>query len=178
MNRSSTLASQVRVTTIAEEDIATMATPHDSRVRAALGEPLCPSGRCAVGSMLTGLVGPNGTVQQLRTVIPVDALFVRDASRGREPDLRFRFTEPCAGGGCLHDTGGRCGLIDRVLESDVETNPPAGSGVPMGVPTLVPCPIRSRCVWFAQHKAAACAVCPTVTRGPFPHQPHEGEEGA
>jgi hypothetical protein len=125
------------------------------------GEELCPSGRCAEGSVLLGIVNTDGTVAYLRPQMQVDAEFVNTAQRGRDPGKRFRFAEPCAEGGCGHWGDGRCTLIDRVLTG---SNGP-GHASDAGLPT---CSIRPSCRWFAQRGRAACAVCPLVVRNPDP----------
>lgn len=94
-------------------------------------------------------------VQQLRTVIPVDDLFVRVAADGRAPGVRFRFAEPCAGAACAHHDGSICTLVERLAPARAES----ANGQ-----DLRPCPIRRDCVWFAQAGASACTVCPSVVR--------------
>ena len=49
--------------------------------------------------------------------VHTDADFVRDAHRGRSPETRFRFAQPCAESRCSQWTGSRCGVIDQALAS-------------------------------------------------------------
>jgi hypothetical protein len=117
-------------------------------------EPLtCPSSRAEPGATLLGVVNADGTVGYLSPAVTVDEAFVERARRGRAPEKRFRFAGACVESGCAQWTGSRCGVIDRVLGSDLEA--PERAGLPR-------CAIRSSCRWFAQSGAEACGVCPLV----------------
>jgi len=120
-------------------------------------ERLCPSGRCEEGAILLGIVGKDGVVGYVRPQMTVDEDFVRKARKGRKPEERFRFSQPCIESGCNHWTGSRCGVIDRALRAAEEARLAAApdGGLPK-------CTIRSRCRWFAQLGRRACAVCPLV----------------
>lgn len=131
-------------------------------------ELLCPSGRCSVGSSLIGIVGPDGRLGYLTPPLEVDARFVEISKRGRAPESRFRFSEPCLGQNCEHWADNECGLIGRMCAS--ADNQPAlsdDSGLPR-------CGIRSRCRWFNQRGREACGVCPFVVR--VPRLPHMDDE--
>jgi hypothetical protein len=112
---------------------------------------LCPSARCEPDALLIGIVGPTGRVGHLTPALAVDEDFVVQAHKGRAPEKRFRFAQPCTEDGCQHWTGTRCGVVDAALSRDLE---PAES--------LPRCGIRSGCRWFAQSGANACRVCPLV----------------
>lgn len=114
----------------------------------------CPSGRCREGATLLGIVGPDGRLGHLDPPIPVDAGFAAKARKGRDPESRFRFAEPCGRSGCAQWDEDHCGLIEEILVAR-EPQPPTG---------LVRCGIRPSCQWFAQRGAAACEVCPLVVR--------------
>lgn len=119
-------------------------------------EALCPSARCEEGAILLGLVAADGRVAYLRPEARIDAEFVREARRGRAPEKRFRFADTCVEGRCAQWTGERCGLIDRVLESeDAVANGAEQRPLPR-------CAIRTRCRWFGQQGREACAACPLV----------------
>lgn len=107
------------------------------------------------GSTLLGIVGPNGRLGYVSPSMTIDADFVRRAHRGRSPESRFRFAEPCAESGCAQWAGDRCGLIDEMLST---------SAAPQPVQILPRCGIRHSCRWFAQRGAAACDICPLVVR--------------
>jgi hypothetical protein len=126
------------------------------------GSATCPSGRCEEGATLLGIVGPDGILGYVAPPMTIDADFVSRARRGRTPESRFRFAEPCAEGRCAQWTGDRCGLIDELLES------PGGSAAARERPTdrLPRCGIRGSCRWFAQRAADACRICPLVVRTP------------
>ena len=83
----------------------------------------------------------------------IDDDFVAIAHRGRTPEARFRFAEPCAQRSCANWADDRCGLVGdlRAELAPVTT----GSDLPA-------CGIRARCVWFAQEGRDACAICPQV----------------
>jgi hypothetical protein len=117
--------------------------------------PTCPSGRCANGALLIGVVGPDGTVRYLGGPAPVDEDFVRAANQGRNPQSRFRFAEPCAKSSCQNWSGHECNLIGDLLED-------APKSLIDEAQVLPRCGIRDRCVWFAQRGRPACAVCPLV----------------
>jgi hypothetical protein len=121
---------------------------------------LCPSGRCAVGSHLIGIVGSDGRLGYVTPPLEVDATFVEVSKRGRAPESRFRFSEPCLGHNCEHWAGNECGLIGRMCAS--ADNQPTD----LDYSELPRCGIRNRCRWFSQRGREACAVCPMVVRIP------------
>jgi hypothetical protein len=120
-------------------------------------EPFCPSGLCNEGAILLGIVGVDGIVGYITPQMTVDADFVHEARRGRTPEARFRFAQPCIKGQCGQWTGSRCGLIDRLLQS-----PEAKEIVEPFQGPLPKCTIRSSCRWFAQIGTKACALCPLI----------------
>jgi hypothetical protein len=118
------------------------------------GEPiLCPSARCEEGSIFLGIVLGDGRMVYASDRIILDQEFVQIAHEGRPPEKRFRFASPCVKGTCRQWTGSSCGVIETVIEK-LASFPSCGE-----LPT---CSIRSRCRWFRQRGAAACAVCPEV----------------
>lgn len=112
---------------------------------------LCPSTEARPGTALIGVVGPEGRVGILGRPLPVDEAFLDEANKGRAPEKRFRFAGPCVKSGCRQWSGGRCGVIDRVLAM---SDP--------GAAALAPCAIRGDCRWFAQSGRDACRACPEV----------------
>jgi hypothetical protein len=114
---------------------------------------LCPSARCKRGALLLGVVGADGAVGVTGEDFVVDDDFVRIAGAGRTPEKRFRFADACARSGCSHWTEGACGLIDVVLNRTPIKAPS---------PALKPCAIRTRCRWYFQRGADACAACAFV----------------
>jgi hypothetical protein len=138
-------------------------------------ERLCPSARCEDGALLLGIVAADGVIGYLTPPLMIDHVFVQRAQRGRSPERRFRFAQPCITQGCAQWTGDRCGLIDRALQvaaqqrimADAQPatrsaqstsdmlNTPRDSYIPR-------CGIRARCRWFAQDGLDACGVCPLV----------------
>lgn len=112
----------------------------------------CPSAPAEPGTGLLGVLGPDGKIHNLRTLMPVDQSFL-DAVRVRgAPEERMRFTSRCQTSGCSQWTGTRCGVIDRAMqELEVPSTPPAAE--------LPPCTIRGTCRWFAQNGPAACGTC-------------------
>lgn len=116
-------------------------------------ELFCPSGRCAEGSVLLGVVGADGTVGFVRPQLKVDAEFVRQAEAGRRPEKRLRFAQPCVESGCGHWIGHQCAVVERMLELQTEELLPAAED------ELPHCTIRSHCRWFDQRGRDACGVC-------------------
>ena len=110
---------------------------------------LCPSSTAEPGHLLHGVV-VDGRVVPLDRAVPVDEGFLTKARLHGEPRSRMRFASPCAGSGCEHFAGGRCGVADRVVKPENEPIP------------LQPCAIRDGCRWWKQEGPAACATCPTV----------------
>ena len=115
------------------------------------GDRLCPSAEAAPGAALIGVVGPEGRVGLLGKPLPVDAGFLAKAGKGRALEKRFRFAAPCQKSDCRQWGGGRCGVIDRVMEIVGEIDAP--------LPT---CAIRARCRWYNQRGGTACHACPDV----------------
>ena len=121
------------------------------------GELYCPSACCEEGAILLGVVGAAGVIGYVTPQMTVDADFCRKARRGRMPETRFRFAQPCIKSQCIQWTGDRCGLIDQVLESPEGVSRTGSSPEP-----LPKCVIRPSCRWFAQAGTQACAVCPLI----------------
>ena len=112
---------------------------------------LCPSAPLTPKAQVFGVITGGGQVAFLDKAIAVDAGFVEEAKRGREPERRFRFAAPCARHGCANWSGGGCTLPDRVqadLAQAIEAERP-----------LPHCAIRTRCVWHQQSGDAACQGC-------------------
>lgn len=107
--------------------------------------------RCKDGAILLGVVLPNGTIAYADRRFRIDAQQAENL-RGvaASPEKRFRFSTPCAQGGCQQWSGSKCGVIEEVLAS-----PP-----PASLPRVLPeCSIRQQCRWFLQRGAEACGVC-------------------
>lgn len=117
---------------------------------------LCPSAKGEDGSILLGVVGSDGVVGYLQPLIRVDDTFLGVARRGRSPERRFRFAQPCAEAGCGYWTGAHCGVLDQVLDVQASGGLPAASG------ELPRCSIRRSCRWFHQRGPTACGACPYV----------------
>lgn len=113
----------------------------------------CPSAECRPGSVLLGIVLPNGRVAFSRDKVVIDAAFVEAAHEGRPPEQRFRFAGSCVESGCRQWAGHGCGLIDRLVSEGADEPPP---------PSLPNCSVRDSCRWYDQHRHRACAVCPEV----------------
>jgi hypothetical protein len=128
---------------------------NDDETRA--GRCLCPSAQCEPGAILLGIVGADGLVGYITPKVTVDEHFVTEAHKGRAPEKRFRFSQPCVTTGCTNWTGTRCGVIDAVLNEVAERDLSR-----VDRHSLPKCSIRSRCRWFAQDRTEACLVCPLV----------------
>ena len=116
---------------------------------------LCPSYRCAEGSLLLGVVEADGSVAFASRPLEVSQEFVDAAREGRAAEKRFRFAGPCHGANCGQWTDGRCGIPEKVARLFAQAG--RSSTAPAD------CAIRDRCRWFAQQSYAACELCPLVT---------------
>lgn len=115
---------------------------------------LCPSGRCHPGAKLLGIRGDDGSLGYVTPAIDLTSDFCEIAAEGRNPHVRFRFTEPCVENRCAQWQDGACGVIREVIPED-ESSVSA-------MPELPRCGIRASCRWFAQEGRVACRVCPGV----------------
>ncbi len=112
---------------------------------------LCPSALARPGAALIGVVQADGTVALLGRPLPATAAFLAEARRGREPERRFRFAAPCVEAECRQWTGGRCGVIDRVVGPSAPRRTPgpaapapaASGGVAAGTSRSAPPPARA-----------------------------------
>jgi hypothetical protein len=124
-------------------------------------ELCCPSAEAQPGALVIGMRRPDGTIGYLRDRLEATPDFVDALRSAGTADTGFRFAGPCARSGCGHwraeDEGseGRCGLIGRLRDVVPDA---------LLADTLPRCTIRASCRWFAQDGAAACRVCPLVTR--------------
>lgn len=121
----------------------------------------CPSYVAKPGAELFGIVNKEGQVDYLAEPIKIDKTFVEAAAAqqvitGKAAEERFRFAGKCIQGACGQWDHGHsaCSLVGRVIEA---MNRKAET-------LLVPCAIRSRCRWYAQGGAEACANCNEVVR--------------
>ena len=115
--------------------------------------PLCPSGRCKKDSILLGIVQPEGEVSILKEKIFIDENFVKIAKTGRTPEKRFRFAETCVTSACKQWRNGKCGVIDKAIQIDIDKY--KKSQIPE-------CAIRAECRWYHQEGINACFVCPLI----------------
>jgi hypothetical protein len=113
----------------------------------------CPSSTCKEGANLLGIVQPDGHIAFINQKLTVNEEFVQVATKGRNPEKRFRFSNKCVNSACKQWTGERCGVIDRIIEAVDSISVPA---------ELPDCPIRSECRWYKQCGGKACAVCPEI----------------
>ena len=119
----------------------------------------CPSAPATPGAGLLGVLGPDGRIAHLRTLMQVDEDFLAAARAAGPPEARMRFTHRCETSACSQWTGSSCGVITRALQ----TLGPLAPGA------LQPCTIRGTCRWFAQEGPIACSACAeVVTETRFP----------
>ena len=114
---------------------------------------MCPSSSCEEGSNLLGIIQGDGRVSFISHKLIVNEEFVHIAHNGRRPEKRFRFSNQCVNSSCKQWAGGRCGVIDRIIEDIGPINELA---------ELPNCSIRSECRWYQQCGGKACAICPEV----------------
>jgi hypothetical protein len=132
------------------------------------GAKSCPSALCEEDALLLGVVVPDGTVAYVQPPTRISADFVAQAQARGHPERSFRFSTTCRESACQQWTGTGCGVIDIVIGARPQEPPaadrPAAGKPAAGKPSarLPACGIRRTCRWFAQHGAAACAVCPQI----------------
>ena len=129
---------------------------------------MCPSARCHEGAVLLGIVLPDGRVAFAEGRPTVDREFVSVATSDgrRAPERRFRFSSPCAQGGCRQWTGSSCGVIAGAMDEA------CAAGHQASVDADLPaCGIRADCRWFLQAGAAACSVCELIVTETRPEAP-------
>ena len=117
---------------------------------------LCPSYVAKPGASLFGIIQADGKVDYLPEAIEVDKRFVDQVKEGRTPESRFRFAGNCAKSGCgqWDKEGHQCSLVGRIVKA---LDRPIESATQ-------DCPIRSKCRWFTQQGALACANCNEIMR--------------
>ncbi|RSK47565.1 hypothetical protein [Hymenobacter rigui] len=118
---------------------------------------LCPSSTAKPGAALFGIQDDTGHIQYLEETVIIDQVFVDTARQQvRQPEERFRFASNCAKSGCGHWSlqNSNCGLVGKIVEA---MNRQADA-------TLIACAIRTRCRWYDQEGANACANCDEVVR--------------
>jgi hypothetical protein len=114
---------------------------------------LCPSARLKEGAILLGIVCADGTVRFASERLAVNHEFVKNARQGRPAEKRFRFADNCVKAACKQWSGGRCSIVDQILDPCPVSEPQS---------TLPSCSIRTQCRWYFQRGADACGVCPLV----------------
>lgn len=112
---------------------------------------ICPSSEPKVGAELLGVVLGEGKAAILPSTIPLDHTFFAKGAEVGPLDERFKFANRCAKNGCDKWTGERCGLIDKLVETDRRR-----------AEAPEQCSIRTSCRWYSQHGRAACEICPTI----------------
>lgn len=117
---------------------------------------LCPSYVAKPGASLFGIIQADGKVDYLPEALEVDKKFVDEAQKGRTPETRFRFAGTCAKSGCgqWDKKEHNCSLVGRIVKA---------LDKPIQAATQ-DCPIRTKCRWFAQQGALACANCNEIMR--------------
>ena len=109
--------------------------------------------------MIRAVVAAGGRVAfaEGRTTVDREFVGVATSDGRRAPERRFRFSSPCAQGGCRQWTGTACGVIDGAMEEA------RAAGHQPGADRELPaCGIRDDCRWFLQAGADACSVCELI----------------
>ena len=99
-----------------------------------------------------GVVG--GTTEEPRVAYLERAIDIADLPAvvsDRAITEVVRVAAPCAQAACRHFEGSTCTLASRLVNL-----------LPAVVERAPRCPIRTRCLWFAQEGLAACQRCPQV----------------
>jgi len=117
---------------------------------------LCPSSCCREGAGILGIVKEDGQVELLKKKILINEEFIQIARLGRSPEKRFRFFDKCLKGGCQQWKENRCGLIDQIVNTSIETSENKQND------KIPNCIIRNDCRWFNQWGYEACKVCTEV----------------
>ena len=117
------------------------------------GSILCPSSPAQEGGLLLGVVGSDRAVRFLPEPERMTADLTEAIAAVDAPEQHFRFAHRCVKSGCGQWSGGRCGVIDLVLNANQHLTDPT---------SLPRCAIRPRCRWYQQSGATACVVCPFI----------------
>ena len=108
-----------------------------------------------LGSLLIGIVMPDGHVCSMDPPLEIDAGFVDKASADLDhpAESRFRFAGACVTTGCQQWRNEQCqvGRAAAIVAERLEITE-----------ELPRCAIRSRCRWWRQEGRAACAACAWV----------------
>ena len=114
---------------------------------------LCPSAQPRMrGAVAFGLTNGNDAAPEvtwLERPVPVTNELLEKAGDA-EAERIFRVAAPCQEGACLHWSGSKCKLAQRIVH---ELEPAA---------ELPPCQLRRGCRWFGQEGREACARCAQV----------------
>lgn len=116
--------------------------------------PVCPSAQPDMeGAAVFGIV--NGTpevprVSYLKKEAVVDLDRLPDLGP-LKPGHLFRISATCEKSRCIHFSGERCMLAQRIVDK-----------LPPVVDRLPPCQIRRDCRWHAEQGPAACYRCPQI----------------
>lgn len=117
----------------------------------------CPSYAAVPGALLLGRLGDDGTINLLRTPLPVDEGFLTILrEQNVDVDAAYRFAGPCHQGRCTRWSDGQCQVARQVTDLIADNHPPPAD--------LPECGIREGCRWFRQQGPIACTACALVIR--------------
>lgn len=128
-------------------------TKHDEEIAESL---LCPSAPATEGALILGVVRADGTIGYIKDRMAATSEFLESARAHGRPEQRFRFSSPCQECACQQWADGACSVPEKLAEL-------VPSDTSEGLPR---CSIRRHCRWYHQSGAAACRICPLVTRDP------------
>jgi hypothetical protein len=101
-----------------------------------------------------GIILPDRTLAYADRRYRIDSTQAEKLRQGPlAAEKRYRFASSCAQSGCMQWSGGKCGVIEEVLD---EARPN------VHLRKLPECSIRSQCRWFSQRGEESCFVCPFV----------------
>ena len=113
----------------------------------------CPSSVATEGSVLLGVFNKNGSLGYLSNKTEVTGKLYEEVKKTKEPEKRFRFSNTCVESGCRQWSSGKCGVINKILQTNEDLNLEA---------QLPNCSIRASCRWYFQEGAQACTFCPYI----------------
>ncbi len=113
----------------------------------------CPSSKATEGSVLLGVINPDGVVGYIGNKTIVTGELYEEIHKKKNPEKHFRFSNRCAESGCRQWQDEKCSVITGIFEANADLELEA---------QLPNCSIRKSCRWYFQEGPKACTFCPYI----------------